>query len=249
MAKRPRRAKGAKNPRLLVQPPQALKRLTLRQAMLASTVSREAAEIRRLEGAGYGGPLFFVGGPETESDRNQSRLWQLRIRADKALKARLLSGELVATGRDPRDPFSPRRPIAVDRWRYLECDYEKSAVEAEQTKIIEVEISLDGALHVSRRFRHARLGITPLDLSDRSFDLLLMLAERVRDPFVPLKELEVRFYKDSTNMKALNQGMDDLKERLERSGVRHETVEQLIVNIRGKGYRLNMPPAEVLIED
>jgi DNA-binding response OmpR family regulator len=118
-----------------------------------------------------------------------------------------------------------------------------------QTRIIEVEISLDGALHISRRFRHARLGITPLDLSERSFDLLLMLAEKVRDPFVPLKELEVRFYKESTNTKALNQGMDDLKDHLERSGVSSKTVEQLIVNVRGKGYCLNMPPAEVLIED
>ena len=93
------------------------------------------------------------------------------------------------------------------------------------------------------------MGILPLDLSDRSFDLLLMLAERVTDPFVPLGELNKRFYENATNPKALNQGMDELKEHLERSGIGQETVEQIIGNIRGKGYCLNMPAAEVLIED
>ena len=249
MAKRSRRTKKGNRTSTPVRPREALKRLTVQEAMLASADPAEAAEIRRLEGEGYSTHIIFAGGTETESDRIKSRLLELRIRADRQLKARLATGAFVATGRDPRDPFSPRQLILPDRWRYLEVDYDRSAVEADRVWIVEVEVSLDGALHMSRRFRSARLGILPLDLSDRSFDLLLMLAERVRDPFVPLGELNKRFYENATNPKALNQGMDELKEHLERSGISQETVEQIIVNIRGKGYCLNMPAAEVLIED
>jgi hypothetical protein len=249
MAKRSRRIKKGSRTSTPVRPREVLKRLTLNEAMLASADPAEAAEMRRLEAAGYSTHIIFAGGTETESDRIKSRFLDMRIRANRQLKARLATGELVATGRDPTDPFSPRRLIPPDRWRYLEVDYDRSAVVADQVWIVEVEVSLDGALHISRRFTSASLGMLPLVLSDRSFDLLLMLAERVKEPFVPLGELNKRFYEKATNPKGLNQGMDELKEHLKRSGISPETVEQIVINIRGKGYCLNMPATEVLIDD
>jgi DNA-binding winged helix-turn-helix (wHTH) protein len=250
MAKRSRRATRSRRTGLATAEPDLLStRLTLKEALLASTEPEEAAEIRRLEGAGYGGPLFFVGGPETEYDRNQSRVGHLRIRAESQLKAKLMTGELVATGRDSRDPFAPRRQIPADRWRYLEIDYQKSAVEAEQARIIEVEISADGGLHMSRQLRLARLGNVPLVLSRRSFDLLLTLAEAAcaGHTFVSLEELTKKHYEKATNDKALGQGIEGLRQHLVRSGVARKTVDRLIINVRGKGYGLSVPAAEIAI--
>lgn len=223
----------------------------MKEALLAATEPDEASEIRQLEAGGYDAPIMILGGPETEFDRGQSRLWSLRRSAENTLKARLMTGELVATGRDARDPFASRQAIPADRWPYLVIDYAKSAVEAGQAQIVEVEISFDGALHISRQFRRARLGIVHLDLSDRSFDLLLTLAEGAGRgyPFVSLAELKARHFAKSRNPKALGQGMETLKKHIERSGIARNKAEELIGNVRGKGYQLNMRAAEIAIDD
>jgi DNA-binding response OmpR family regulator len=112
-----------------------------------------------------------------------------------------------------------------------------------------VEIAADGGLRISKPFKRARLGIVDLDLSSRSFDLLLTLAEGAANelPFVALEELAKRHFENATNDKALGQGIEDLRIQL-GSRIGRKTADVLIVNIRGKGYRLNMPAAEITIE-
>jgi DNA-binding winged helix-turn-helix (wHTH) protein len=224
------------------------KRSTLHEAMLACAEPEAAEEIRRLVKEGYDAPIIILGRPETEFDRGQSRLWHLRGRAEITLKAKLESGELTATGRDPGYPLSPRREIPAERWRYLEIYYLDSSVGTTDGRIIEVEISPEGSLQISRQYKRARLGAVELNLSDRSFELLLMLAEAAAAgrPFVSHQAIIDRFY-SSQDEKALGQGIEDLKQHLTRSGIDDIQVRRLIDNVRGKGYRLNMPSEKVAI--
>ncbi len=225
-----------------------LPRMTLWEALLASTVRDEAAQLHRL-GPGYGvNQLIIVGGPETESDRERARYSQYRERAEKKLRARLRAGELLATGRDSRDPFAPRRPIPADSWPHLKIDYVNSTIEVGLVQVIGVQIALAGGLHINTVFRSARLGVVDLVLSARSLDLLLSLAEGAEDglPFVSLETLGKKHFEHATNDKALGQGIEDLRNQL-GSKIGREAAVQLVSNVRGKGYRLELPPAEILI--
>jgi DNA-binding winged helix-turn-helix (wHTH) protein len=224
--------------------------MTLWEALLASTGTDEAAELRR-RGPRFGIVFFMVpGAPETEHDRLQERFSQLLECAETTLRKRLKTGELVATGHDPRDPFSPRLQIPADRWAHVKIDYEASTVEVGQVRIIEVEISAQGGLRLNKTFKRARLGVVDFPLSDRSFDLLLTLAEGAtnKSPFVTLEKLAKKHFENATNDKALGQGIEDLRNQL-GSKIGRQAADDLIVNIRRKGYRLSMPAAEIVIED
>lgn len=224
--------------------------MTLWEALLACAPADEATELSRL-GPGYGRyQMIIIGAPETEHDRTQARYSQYRARAEEKLRAKLGSGELLATGRDPRDPFAPRQKIDADRWPHVKIDFERAALEAGQVPIIEVEISRQGGLHMNTSFKRGRLGIIDLDLSGRSYDLLLTLAEGAQKgvPFVSLKELVKKHFDKATNDKALGQGIEHLRIQLGRK-IGRQAANALIVNVPRQGYRLNIPATEVRIED
>jgi hypothetical protein len=250
VAQSTRRGGKARSAGLASTEPELLPRMTLWEALLASTVADEAAELHRL-GPAYGKhQMFITGTPESEYERSQALFSQFRARAEKKLRERLRSGELVGTGHDSRDPFGPRRQIPADRWAHVIIDYETSTVEAGQVTIIEVEIAADGGLHINKPFKRARLGVVDLNLSGRSFELLVTLAEGAKKevPFVSLEDLAKKHFEKATNDKALGQGIEDLRIQL-RSRIGRKAADHLIVNLRRKGYRLNMPAAEITIED
>lgn len=122
-------------------------------------------------------------------------------------------------------------------------------IEIGQVQVIGVQITLNSRLHLDTVLNSARLGITDLKLSPRSFELLLSLAEGAADglAFVTLRALAKRHFEHATNDKALGQGIEDLRNQL-GSRIGREQAVQLIGNVRGKGYRLNMGAAEIQIE-
>jgi DNA-binding winged helix-turn-helix (wHTH) protein len=76
-----------------------------------------------------------------------------------------------------------------------------------------------------------------------------MLAEGAMkgEPMVTLDQLKDRLLTKDHGEKALGQAIGRLRDDLERSGVTSRTVDKLIANVRGEGYRLNLPAAHISI--
>jgi hypothetical protein len=217
-------------------------RLSLREAVLKVLEPTEREELIGLQGEAY-----MVYATMSPSPRGR-RYLDLCAKGWAKLQPHLVSSELLGTGQDPRDPFGPRRPIPAERWPHATLNFEKWTVGIGGLTIVEVEITW-GGLQIFVAFRRARLGPLDLELSPRSFDLLLMLAEGAMkgEPMVTLDQLKDRLLTKDHGEKALGQAIGRLRDDLERSGVTSRTVDKLIANVRGEGYRLNLPAAHISI--
>jgi len=192
--------------------------------------------------------MLDPGGP---SDPNADLYSELEARADTVLRANLRSGAWLATGRDPLQHHdAPRFAVPPDRFAHLEFDFDKSALQGDGVRIIEVLVSPAGALKLFKPSKQAQLGTLFLDISPKSFDLLLHLAEGARRQQLlvrneVLKEMVFRNAQD----KALGQGVNDLWKQLERSGMSRSLARSLVVNVPRRGYYLNLPGVEIFIID
>ena len=170
-------------------------------------------------------------------------------RSETTLRNNLCSGAWLATGRDPNQSIdAPRVAIPCDRFAHLEFDFEKTALQGDSVRIVEVLVSTAGAIQLFRSSKLARLGALHLDLSEKSFDLLLLLADAAKrgQALVPNRVLKEILYSDA-NDKALGQGVSDLWRHLERSGMSRKSTRDLVVNAPRRGYYLNLPGVEVVI--
>lgn len=228
------------------------KALTLREALLAHGDPAEIEEMLLLEDKGYStyeSVVRVIGEPETQSVRDGLRQERLHQRAEDSLRAKLVSGELIATGRDPRQAIdAPRVRVPQDLWERLEIDFKNASVAGEGFRIVRILVSPIGGLHIWKVTRRARLGPIALVLAPRSFDLLLALAEHAPAP-VALADLKKRFYSESTDLKALAQGIATLRKQLAAVGLDRSTLNAFVINDRGVGYALGMQAAEITIED
>jgi DNA-binding response OmpR family regulator len=118
-------------------------------------------------------------------------------------------------------------------------NFEKWTVGIGGLTIVEVEITW-GGLQIFV-FRRARLGPLDLELSPRSFDLLLMLAQAAEkgEPMVTLDQLRTGYYEGYG--KGFRASYCEAEDDLERSGVNSQTVDKLIANVQGEGYRSRYP--------
>jgi hypothetical protein len=96
----------------------------------------DSEELRFL--APYDIPLFFVGGPETETDRLLSRARRLRERLESELLAKLTAGSLQASGMVwPIGLNARRRTIPAARWRMLTPDFTTSEATGGGLRMVE----------------------------------------------------------------------------------------------------------------
>jgi hypothetical protein len=226
--------------------------MTLREALLAFGNPEQIAEMLRLEATGYRGDyaMFVLGRLETENERKQRRFRELRQIAENLLRAKLVTGEVIATGRDPRQAIdAPRVKVPEDRWPSLAFDFKTSAARGDGLYITQILVSAVGSLYIRRTTRHARLGGIDLDLSPQSYDLLLELAQHALAGPAPvgIRELKKKFF-ERRDQKALGQAMAILRRQMTKSGVEKATAARLIGNHRRVGYALRMPSQEILIE-
>jgi hypothetical protein len=234
------RGRAGKPPPAVVSP----KRLSLAEARLDALDPAERAEFVRLKT--YGKYEIFVQG--FPRDPNYGRYHELAEKADSRLRDRLRSGAWLGIGRDPLQPHVVFA-VGAERFGHLQFDFDKSALQGDGVRIIEVSVSTVGAIRLFKSSKEARLGALYLDLSEKSFDLLLLLAEAAKrgDPLVPNRVLKERLYPDA-NDKALGQGVADLWKHLERSGMSRESARGLVVNAFRRGYFVNLPGVEVIVE-
>jgi DNA-binding response OmpR family regulator len=240
--------------------------LTLADALVRWGDPAAVAEVTRLAGEGYDGPLIvLVPGPATEYERNVFRYRELRERLETALVAKLRDGSLVATGYDSRAAIdAPPATIPADRWRVLTPNFEDSSAAGGGLSISGILVSdsnRGGArreasspepqLRIAKAARQACLDGLDLKLTPRSFDLLVILAEGAIHGAVPVpkRHLEDRLMGRNFSDKALGQAINRLKSELTNSGVRGERAQSFIENVRAVGYRLTLSASELRIDD
>jgi hypothetical protein len=125
----------------------------------------ERLEARRLEEEGYDKHWLYVS--DSPSNPYYSRYEKLMERAERTLRDKLASGAWLATGRDPRQPTdAPRTAIPSDRFAFLEFDFDKTALQGDDVRIIELLVSTAGAIRLSKSAKLARLGALDLQLSE-----------------------------------------------------------------------------------
>ena len=100
-------------------------------------------------------------------------------------------------------------------------------------------------LVLRRSLQTAILDGRPLDLPMQRFVLLRMLAEQLfrRDPVLLLQTIERELGRDPRGIAR------DLRTSLVANGLSKTEAEALIALVRGRGYRLGLAPAEVVLED
>jgi hypothetical protein len=228
------------------------KGLTLREALLFFGDAEQIAEMLHLEATGYSGPqLIVLETPLSESARKQLRYDRLRRNAEISLRTKLIAGEIIATGRDPRDRLDdPRKRVPPELWQTLAFDFANSTASGDGLLITHILIPEQGSLHLWKVARRARLGKVELELTPQSHSLLLALAEQALESTAPVesRKLEARFFSNRTDQKALGQAMGTLRKQLVKSGLDKKMVALLIRPVRGVGYALGMPATEITIE-
>lgn len=96
-------------------------------------------ELRSLER--YAITIFWLGEPETESDRLHSRYHRLKERLETEFLDKLIRGSLVATGFVSPIGLNPkRRAIPATRWHRLEPDFTASEATAGGLRIVEIRV-------------------------------------------------------------------------------------------------------------
>ena len=227
------------------------KSMTLREAVVYFSGADEA-DLVRLRARGYRKyQLIIQGAPETDRDRNDWRLDQLHALGKKRVLDGLAHGELLATGRDPRQlGDAPRIVISPDRWAYLTIDEETWAAIGDGVRVTEILVSLAGGLVIQKSARRARLGTVDLLLSPRSFDMLVMLAEGAKSSRAPIKLNELRdtLFQNVYDEKAPGQGIAKLRRQLVTTGFSMAFAKSLIVTVPREGYLLNLKPEEIHID-
>lgn len=225
-------------------------RLSLQQARLEALDSIDRSEFLHLAADGWGHPrVYDLSRPSPPQYGRYDDLLEL---ADRTLRARLSNETWLATGRDPSEGIdAPRKVIPSDRFPYLEFDFDKSALQGDRVRIIEVSVSPVGALHLFELSKQARLGALYLELSEQSFKLLFKLAEWAKrgQPLVPNEKLRAEVFPNATNLSALGQGVTDLWAHLERSGMTRGTARSLVINVPRRGYYLNLVGLEIFLHD
>lgn len=228
------------------------KNLTLEEALQFFGDAGEIAEMLHLKSSGYSGPqMFFVDAPFSESERKQLRYHRLRRNVEGALRAKLVSGDVIATGRDLRDEIDgPRIKVPPELWRTLVFDFQNSTASADGLVITHILVPAKGGLHLWRASRRARLGAVELKLSPQSHGLLLALAQKVLDggTHIETETLRSNFFSNRNDIKAVNQGLGTLRKQMINSGLEKKTVASLILPVRTTGYALGLPVEEIAIE-
>jgi hypothetical protein len=222
------------------------------------------AEMLQLKTQGYGGPqLLFPGGPETESERKQFRYWYLRKQLEAELMEKLKAGELIATGYDSLAPIDePASTIPADRWRTLTANFKESSATTGNVVITGIQVlrptaqvpaqPLSGPrLRIDARTRQAQLDGTDLNLTARSFKLLVMLARQASKGahIVPKQTIERELFAAPTDERAVARAAWRMRQEVVSAGLERHRVEELIQNQRALGYRLMMDPPEIQIVD
>jgi hypothetical protein len=174
---------------------------------------------------------------------------ELCYKAWDALLPRLSSGECIGTGCAPGNPFARHQAIPASRWAYAEPNFEHWTIKIGNVDVIEIEISTVGGLHVYKSLRQTRLGTATFKLG-ASFSLFLTLVDGAKSgrTLEPVEELKKKHFSGSTDPKVVGQGIFKIRQQMARAGIPRETIETLIINEVG-GYRLNIPPAEITIEN
>jgi DNA-binding winged helix-turn-helix (wHTH) protein len=223
------------------------------------------AEMTRLAKEGYDAPIFIVGRPETESDRKALRYRGLRGELKTALVEKLREGLLVATGYDSRASLAaPPATIPADRWRVLAPSFEESSAAGGGLAISGILVSSSNIagrwkevsvpeprLRIVKAARRARFDGSDLNLSPRSFNLLMILAEGVIQGAAPVEKrlLENKLLAGTFSEKAVCQAINRLKRQMKSSGVERENAQSLIENIRAVGYRLRLSASDIQVDD
>jgi len=239
------RKRQLRPPSVIVEP----RRLSLREARLEALDRAERSELVRLEAQGYGHPrIYNLSFPPNPHYRRYDELME---RATRTLREKLATGAWLVTGRDPRAAIdAPRIALTEDRFAHLEFDFERSGLQGDEVRIIEVLVSTAGALHLYRLTKQARLGALHLHLSGQPFDLFLRLAQAAKSGglLVPIKVLKDELFA-SANDKALGQCVEDLRSQFERSGLGRKSARLLVANVPRQGYYVNLPGVEITIHD
>ena len=85
--------------------------------------------------------MFFLGAPETESDRRDWRARELKERLEAAFLAKLTAGSLRASGFVwPIGLNARRRTIPAERWHQLEPDFAASEATGEGLRIVDIRV-------------------------------------------------------------------------------------------------------------
>jgi hypothetical protein len=85
--------------------------------------------------------MFFLGAPETESDRRDRRARQLRARLESEFLAKLTAGSLQASGLVWPIPLdAEREAIPAARWHKLEPDFTASEATGGGLRIVDVRV-------------------------------------------------------------------------------------------------------------
>jgi hypothetical protein len=85
--------------------------------------------------------MFFLGAPETESDRRDRRARQLKERLEAEFLARLTAGSLQASGLVWPVGLNPRRrTIPAARWHMLEPDFAASKATGGGLRIVDIRV-------------------------------------------------------------------------------------------------------------
>jgi hypothetical protein len=217
----------------------------------------------QLKTQGYGGPQFLLAdSPWTKSERKQSRYRHLRHQLEGELMEKLRTGELVATGYDSRAVIdAPPNTIPADRWRTLTANYKESSATMGNVVITGIQVLRPTAqapapqprpgLRIDVRARQAQLDGTDLNLTPRSFKLLVMLARQASKGahVVSKPAIEAELLAAGAAQQAVAQAVWTMKQELLSAGLERSRVEELIQNQRGLGYRLVMGPPEMQIMD
>ena len=239
MAKRTPRSTPAKSVRAA---PRGPRRLSLREALLELLEPAEHAELNGLKREAF--QLYRSVTPS----RKKQRYLDLCDKAWGLLLPHLSNGEYICTGCDPRQPFASPQAVPASRWANAKVNYEHWTAKIGDVEVIEIEISTAGGLHISKRFDQVRLGKFTFRLG-AYLPLFVTLATGARAlrQLEPLDELrDKHFPGDDT---ALGLGIFRIKQQMSRAGMDDQTVDFLITNVPRAGYRLNMRPAEIAIED
>ncbi len=226
-------------------PPQgAPSRFSLRDALLDLLEPAEQADLIKLEPKAAANLYTAL-----SLNREKQRYLELCNKAWDVLLPRLWSGECIGTGCAPGDPFAPHRAIPARRWAYANPNYKHWTVTIGNVELIEIEISTVGGLHVYKSLRQARLGTVTFKLGT-NISLFLTLVDGAKSgrTLEPVEELKQKHFSASTDPKVVGQGIFKIRQQMIRAGVNKETADNLITNETG-GYRLNMPSAEITIED
>ncbi len=186
---------------------------------------------------------------------------------------KLLSGELKSWGYDTSVPLGqPILNIPADLWRILKPNTEDLSAELDGRKIVGIVVAgrdealpttentkqLEAAgpvitkvrLLINVPSRAASLDGAPLQLTRRTFSVLLVLAEAAGSGLgpVPAAKIKQKLMSGQTSDRAVSDAMRDLREQLAPALRSQQAPTEFIQTRTGLGYILALQSEEVVIE-